>query len=123
MLRIFRLAMLRLTSLGNAGRKRWCTAIVLVAICALTVSVATRYGSAAGFSETAKTLQNQSSQPGLQRLLDNATTWTPPVIDIALLQEPGHYPEVARSSPTVSSVLLERNLYNRPPPAVIPFSS
>ena len=124
MLRMALRAMLRLTNLGSPGRKRFCTAIVLVAICALTVSVATRYGSLVASDDTVGAVQKHSVwEPGLQRLLNNASTWVPPVVDTALLQNPEYYPLIAPSGPTVSSVLLERNLYNRPPPAPIPFSS
>jgi hypothetical protein len=118
MLRMAFRAMLRLTNLGSPGRKRWCTAIVLVAICALTVSVATRYGSAGSGDDSVTTVQKNSSwEPGLQRLLDNAGTWTPPIVGDAVFYTPAHYQHVAPSDPTVSSVVLEKNLYNRPPPA------
>lgn len=118
MLRMAFRAMLGLTNLGSAGRKRWCTAIVLVAICALTVSVATRYGSAVSGNDAARAIETHSSwEPGLQRLLDNAVTWIPPVVADAVFYAPAYYRHVAPSGPTVSSVVLEKNLYNRPPPA------
>lgn len=104
-------------------RKRWCIAIVLVAICALTVSVATRYGSAVA-TDTVTAVQKHSSwEPGLQRLLNNAATWMPPIVGDAVLYTPAYYRHIAPSGPTVSSVLLEKNLYNRPPPAIISFCS
>jgi hypothetical protein len=110
--------MLRLTNLGKPWRKRWCTAIVLVAICALTVSVATRYGSAVSSDDTLTAVHKQSSwEPGLQRLLDNAVTWMPPIVGDAVFYTPAYYRHIAPSGPTVSSVVLEKNLYNRPPPA------
>ncbi len=119
MLRMNVRSMVKLTNLGNSGRKRCCTALVLIAICALTVSVATRYGSAVAPDNAVVVLQKHSSwEPGLQRLLNNAVTWIPPVVGTAIFYTPGQYREVAPSGPTVASVLLERNLYNRPPPAV-----
>ena len=72
------LEMLRFTDLAHPGRKRWCTAIVLIAICALTVSVATRYGSPVASDAKVSVLQSQSSwEPGIQRLLNNAASWIP----------------------------------------------
>ncbi len=122
MLELATLAMLRLTNLRNPGRKRLCTAIVLVAVCALTVSVATRYGdfSPSGADQARIVVQkHQTWTPGTQRLLDNAATWIPPFLDSVIFQGPGYYSHVIPSGPTVSSVLLERNLYNRPPPFLV----
>jgi hypothetical protein len=118
MLRIAQLAMLRFTSLRDPGRKRWCTAVVMVAVCTLTLSVATRYSFCGSTTnESVTTLQNyQSWTPGLQRLLNNAATWIPPIVVSAIFHDPGSYPHVVQTGPTVSSVLLEKNLYNRPPP-------
>ena len=111
--------MLRLTNMGNHGRKRWCTAIVLLAVCTLTLSVATRYSVCPSATDTGKTVvhNDQSSTPSLQRLLNNAATWMPPLVETAVYHDPGYYPHVARSRPPILNVLLEENLYNRPPPS------
>jgi hypothetical protein len=109
--------MLSFTDLARPERKRWCTAIVLIAVCALTVSVATRYDSPVASDAKVSILQSQTRwEPGIQRLLNNAATWVPPVIISVLLQDPGFYPHVAPSRPIFRSVLLESDLYNRPPP-------
>ena len=120
MLKIARAAMLRLTYLRHPGRRRWCTAVILIAVCTLTLSVATRYGFCGNTAnESVTTIQNHESwTPGLQRLLDNAATWIPPVVGSAIFEDPDSYPHVAPSGPTVSSVSLEKNLYNRPPPTL-----
>lgn len=112
--------MLRLTYLRHPGRRRWCTAVVLIAVCTLTLSVATRYsfcGNTANKSVTA--VQNHESwTPGLQRLLNNAATWIPPVVGSAIFHGPVSYRQVAESGPAVLTVFLEKNLYNRPPPTL-----
>lgn len=116
--------MLRFTDLAHPGRKRCCTAIVLIAVCALTLSVATRYGAPVASDARVSVLQSQSPwEPGIQRLLNNAATWIPPVIISVLLQDPGFYPHVAPSRPIFPTVLLESDLYNRPPPTRIPLCS
>lgn len=118
MLKIARLAMLRLTNMGNHGRKRWCTAIVLLAVCTLTVSVATRYSvSPSATNKSHAVVEADKSWTGLQRLLNNAATWMPPLVEAEIFHDPGYYPHVARSRPPVLTVLLEKNLYNRPPPS------
>lgn len=113
--------MLRITDLEKQGRKRWCTAVVLVAVCAITVSVATRYCFSPGPSgPVVKIVQkHSSSEPGVQRLLNNAATWMPPVVGSAILQQPAYFPQVAPSGASISTVLLEKNLYNRPPPSLL----
>ena len=124
MLKITRRAMLQITNLSSLGRKRFCTAIVLVAVCALTVSVATRYGSAVVSDTTTVVQKHTSWEPSLQRLLNNAATWIPPAVEAAVLQTPRYSPDVAPSGPkSLSSVLLESDLFNRPPPIRYSFSS
>lgn len=124
MLRMIYRTMLRITDLAYPGRKRLCTAIVLVAVCALTVSVATRYDSALSPDSRIASLQKDCSwEPGLQRLLNNAATWIPPVVGAAIFYSPAYYREVTPSQPTVASVLLERIHYNRPPPYFTSFSA
>jgi len=124
MLRIGLAAMLRFTYLRHPNCRRWWTAVVLVAVCTLTLSVATRYnfcGSAA--NESVTTTQNhQSWTPGLQRLLNNAASWMTQVIVSAIFRNPASYLHVVQTGPTVSSVVLEKNLYNRPPPPALSYA-
>jgi len=111
--------MLRLSNPKHLGRKRWCTAIVLLAVCTLTLSVATRYSVCPSAIDTTQTVvQNHHSwTPGLQRLLNNAATWLPPLVESAIFHAPESYAHVAESGPRIAIVLLEKNLYNRPPPS------
>jgi hypothetical protein len=124
MLRIVRLAMLRLTKPGISGHKRWCTAIVLVAVCTLTASVATRYSRSQGPADEMQTViqKHYSATPGLQRLLNNAATWMPPLVEAAIFHDPARYPHIAPSDSPLVRVFLERNLYNRPPPSLFSLS-
>jgi len=119
MLRIARLAMLHLRNMGTSRPKRWCLALVLLAVCALTLSVTTRYGKSPATPERSQTTVTtiHAWTPGLQRLLNNASSWIPPVVIAAILQNPGYYPHISPTTPMVPSVLLEKNLYNRPPPS------
>jgi hypothetical protein len=97
----------------------WCALIVLMAVCSLTVSVATRYSTpSTGQSPTVKTLRTQVSPEGLrQRLAQDAVTWMPPVVLLSVLEAPSFYPRTAPAGPPVPSLLLEESLYNRPPPS------
>jgi hypothetical protein len=111
--------MLRLTNIRTSRPKSWCTAVVLLAVCTLTLSVTTRYGKSQAAPDRSYTVvaKVHSWTPGLQRLLNNASTWIPPVVIAAILQKPGYSPHISKPIPMVSSVLLEENLYNRPPPS------
>jgi hypothetical protein len=114
--------MLQLTNLNSSPCRRWCSAIVLLAVCSLTVSVTTRYSLYPRTTGSAvKTIQKlTSTQPRCQRLLKNAAVWLPPVVSSDVLEAPRSYPRSASAGPPIPSLLFEDGLYNRPPPFSIP---
>jgi hypothetical protein len=111
--------MMRLTNLEDLRCRCWCAVVILFAVCALTVSVATRYGSPGGASnDTVTTVQKHSSpEPGRQRLLNNAASWIPPVVASAVRQAPASSLHIAPAVPALPSLVFDENLYNRPPPS------
>src|SRR5271155_3509187 len=110
--------MLRVSNFEAPRSKHWRSVVILVAVCALTISVATRYCSPVSVSaQTVRTLHKHSSQEtGHQRLTKDAATWMPTLVCSVILQAPTFYPRVAPAGPPLPSVLLERSLYTRPPP-------
>jgi hypothetical protein len=97
----------------------WRWLVVLVAVFSLTASVATRYSvSADSQVSIAKLLTNHSQDPKRQHL-DNSAA--PPVLPVArllaVLQISNFYPRFAPGGPPVHSLLLDKRLYNRPPPS------
>ena len=99
--------------------------VVLVAICSLIVSVATRYSSAGLPSSTTPRAAFQvhaSPEAKRQHLAKDAADWVPPVICFILLQSPRSYPRIAPAGPPIPGLLLEESLYNRPPPSSESFS-
>ena len=112
--------MLRLTNLQSSQCRRWCSAIVLLAVCSLTVSVATRYSlSPTTVGSAAKTIQKlTSTQPRCQRLLKNAAVWIPPAVSSHVLQAPSSCPHATPVEPGLSNLVFEESLYNRPPPSI-----
>jgi|SRR5271163_2438096 len=102
-------------------RKSWCAVVVLIAVCLLTVSVATRYCSAGDVSPLAvKTVQGHgASDAKRQRLAKNAAAWVPPLVSFDVLRSPSSYARIAPAPPLIPNLLLEENLYNRPPPSSI----
>jgi len=116
--------MLHPTNPNGSGIKRWWALMVLLAVCSLAVSVATRYTSAPAGPDSATTsVRNHvAPEPGRQRLLQNAATWIPPVICPVVFQVPLSYSRVVPVGVRVPNLLLEENLYNRPPPSLPLFS-
>jgi hypothetical protein len=110
--------MLRLTNIEDVRCRLLSAAIVVIAVCALTVSVATRYcyaGSSAAHATT--TVHKHSSPTARQRLSKDAATWVPPVFLPAILEATTFYPRVAPAGPPIPGLFFEKSLYNRPPPS------
>ncbi len=92
-------------------------AIIVLAICSLTASLATRYSAEGSEVQNVAAVKSQSPDVHRQRLLSNALQWTAPVASFTLFQPP-------RSSVFAVSVVVpstnlssESWLYNRPPPS------
>jgi len=95
--------------------QRWRVFIIILAICGLTVSLATRtfrLRITVGVSVT-----SGDAQAMRQHLDKDAARWVPPVPIFAALQLPTFYPYVAPAGPPLASVLFDESLYNRPPPS------
>jgi len=110
--------MLQLTNCEDSRHRRWCAVLVLFAVCALTVNVATRYAFCPGASVGSTTTVHKHSSPvsSRQRLMKSAATWMPPAVCSTVLEAPSAYLRIAPAAPQIPSLLFEENLYNRPPP-------
>ena len=99
-------------------------AIVLVAVCSLTVSLATRYYSPSDDSSPiVKVFQsNVAPDAKRQRLTKNAANWMPPILSFTVFQIPSSYYRIVPPRPPVRSLIFDQSLYNRPPPAFKPRS-
>src|SRR3984957_20778869 len=100
-------------------RHIWCAMVVLVAVCALTVSLATRYGGPwTASSHVVSSVHGHSSVDAKrQHLTKNAATWVPPLVCFDPLGSPDFHPRIAPAGPPVPGLRLEESLYNRPPPS------
>jgi hypothetical protein len=106
------------------GLHNWRALLVLVAVCSLTVSLATRYGSPfAPSSHTVKTARTLAPQDAKrQRLVKNAVNWMPPVVCFGVLPAPVVHLRFAPAAPLAASLLFEVSLFDRPPPFSAPLS-
>ena len=92
------------------------TALVFLAVCALTVSVATRYTVLGSEGSNVSLVKAHSADAKRQHLLGNGLQWSAPASGSTLFQPP-------RSSVLVVSAVFQSTnlcseiwLYNRPPP-------
>jgi hypothetical protein len=108
---------------GKAGTRnvsfcsvpRWRLVLVSVVMFSLVVTLATRT-----FHDTtslSRTVQSSSLQAMRQHMDRDAVRWAAPIAEIAVAEAPTFYPRVAPAGPPLPTLLLEENLYNRPPPA------
>jgi hypothetical protein len=110
--------MLNLTNSKSGRCAYWCALVVMIAVCALAIRVATRYSS---YDNTSKSRVNvsdsqDSREHGRQRLTRDAAAWTPPLIAPVGLQQPAAYVLAAYEGPSTSFLPFASNPYYRPPP-------
>jgi predicted anti-sigma-YlaC factor YlaD len=93
----------------------WRWALVSVVMLSLVVTLATRTFHDTT-SNNSTTVQSSSLQAMRQHMDRDAVRWTAPVAIITVAQAPTFYPRVMPAGPPLPTLLLEENLYNRPPP-------
>lgn len=111
--------MLRLTNPDTPRGKAFSAVLVLVAVCSLAISVATRY-CAPEYPSAAKTTvthKHASSEQTRQRLTQSTANWLPPVVQDDSLESPTEYQSVTAVQPAIVSSFLGQSLSNRPPPS------
>jgi len=113
--------MLHLNNLTSRQSKRCWIAVVLLAVCSITISVTTRYTvpGKAGDSKVT-TVRNHldfDTEQVRQRLLNNAASWMPPVVGSAILGQNKTFDPIILAGPPASRQFFEQSLFNRPPPA------
>ncbi|HWJ47230.1 MAG TPA: hypothetical protein VNS62_06235, partial [Candidatus Udaeobacter sp.] len=83
--------------LGKRVLRRWEVAVVVLAICGLTVSLATRtFRTRVSTSAIVKSI---SGQPVRQHMDTDAAKWVPPVSMLTVLEVPVFYPRFAPAGP------------------------
>jgi hypothetical protein len=93
----------------------WRFAFVCVVMFSLVLTLATR--TFRGTTSHSIAVQSNSPQAMRQHMDRDAVRWAAPVAEIVVSQAPTFYPRVAPAGPPLPTLLLEENLYNRPPPS------
>ena len=98
--------------------------MVAIAVCSLTMSLATRYYSLPDTSShPVGTVQRHSSPDAKQqRLAKNTPIGILPVFSFTVLRVPSFRLRTTSAQPPVRSLICDESLYNRPPPAFKFFS-
>jgi uncharacterized protein YbbC (DUF1343 family) len=100
---------------GKRVLRRREVAVVVLAICGLTVSLATRTFRTR-FS-TGAVVKSIAGQPVRQHMDRDAAKWVPPVPTLTVLEVPVFYPRFAPAGPPLPRLYYEESLSNRPPPS------
>ena len=108
--------LLRLRHRGVGGRE--CrTVVIVIAICALTLSVATRFWApCTGQSHVAKSIDRQSVDPKRQHLDRDAARWVAPSASFNFVAPATVEARLAPAGPLLPKLVLSDSLYNRPTP-------
>ena len=101
--------------ISSPGPRSLRRALVTLLLLSLVVSLATRTFHLK-VTQTVS-VESGASQAMRQHLDRDAVRWTAPVVHYAVLDAPAFYPRVAPAGPPVRALLIDENLYNRPPPS------
>jgi len=105
---------------GKHPGNTWRGVLAVLAICAVTISLATRYsglGSQVSRVRTAGVVESQSQQFQRQRLLGNGLQWMVPAPSSTFFQRPRASVRAVSAEFTAIHLDSESWLYNRPPPS------
>jgi hypothetical protein len=93
----------------------WQGILIVLAICGLLVSLATRALQLPTACDTLA-VRSHSVQVKLQHLDSDATKWVAPPTSPVALQIVSFYARVSPAGPPIASLLFDESLYKRPPP-------
>jgi hypothetical protein len=97
---------------GRRAPLRW--ALTSVVLFSLVVTLATRFQVTVQDTPTVCSVASKAMRQHMNR---DAVRWAAPILQLALQQAPTFCPRVAPAGPPIPTLLIEENLYNRPPPS------
>jgi hypothetical protein len=96
---------------------RWRVVLIAVAICSLTISLATRfYTPFPSHTHSVKAVERHGAEPARQHLDRDATHWAAPVATFTLLEPVKVLGCVIAIESVLPNQVIDESLYNRPPP-------
>jgi len=96
----------------------WHGAVIVIAICSLTVSVATRFWApSAAPAHIAKSVDHRSVDPKRQHLNKDAARFAAPRVNFSIIAPAAIETRLAPAGPLLAKHVFSDSLYNRPPPS------
>jgi hypothetical protein len=109
---------MRLLKQPGISEYNWRGVLIVVAICSLTVSLATRfYTPFSSKGHVVRAVERRSAEPKRQHLDRDATHWVAPVASFTLLEPSAVLHHVTFTGPLLPNHVFDESLYNRPPPS------
>lgn len=99
-------------------RRRWQRALIAIAICSLTLSVATRFWTPlSSQSHIVKSIDRRPGEPKRQHLDRDATRWVAPRDTFSMIEPGAIEIRLPAAGPLLPKHVFTDSLYNRPPPS------
>jgi hypothetical protein len=99
--------------------RKWRSVVIVVAVCSLTLSVATRFWSVSNDqSHIVRSIDHRSVEPKRQHLSKDATRWVTSSADLTVIEPTAIEISSAPNDPLLPKHVFSDNLYNRPPPSL-----
>ena len=96
----------------------WRGVLVVVAVCSLTFSLATRFwATSTAPSHTTNCIDRRSVEPARQHLDRDATRWVEPAANFGIIGPTVVETRLAPAEPLLPKHVFSDSLYNRPPPS------
>ena len=96
----------------------WRGALIVIAICSLTVSLATRFwASSRSHTQIVKSVDHRPLDPKRQHLNKDASRWVAPSAAFSVIAPASIETRLAPAGPLLPKHVFTDTLYNRPPPS------
>ena len=106
----------------EVGERGWRGVLIVIAICSLTLSVATRFWApSTSQSHIVKSIDQRPVDPKRQHLNKDATRWVASLVDFSMLAPAAIETRLAPTGPILPKHVFTDSLYNRPPPSSVFF--
>jgi len=106
----------------GVGKRRWQGALIAVAICSLTLSLATRFWAPLSFqSHVVRSVERRAGEAKRQHLDRDATRWVAPIANFSMIEPGTIETRLAAADPLLPKHVFTDSLYNRPPPSSVFF--
>jgi len=100
------------------GDRGWQDGLIIIAICSVTLSVATRFWApSTSSSYIVKSTDRRPAEPKRQHLDRDASRWLAPSASFSIIEPGTIETRLAPAEPLLPKHLLSDSLYNRPPPS------